>query len=93
MRYKYYEIGKKMRYLETPKPLTEDELKTFLDGNYSFVALTDGTVACVNEDGVIRNLPLNPAIKPDDTEVDIDTGLRGNIIIGKEAHEEFVGID
>lgn len=94
MKYKYFEIGKRTRMIETENPLTTEQLQQYVQGPFEFMSLKNGTTACVNEEGLIMKLPYNPAIKQEDTDVEITFGIRGNVIIGKVAPDgEFVGIE
>lgn len=94
MKYRYFEIGKRTRMIETVQPLTVEELQKYVQGPFEFMALKNGTTACVNEEGMIMKLPYNPAIKQEDTDIDITYGIRGNVIIGRvDIFGEFVGVE
>lgn len=95
MRYKFYEIGKKMKWInsEDNKPLTANQLQSLVGGYFDFFPLLDGTEVCCNDEGVIKRLPVNPVIQQKDTEVELSGGIRGNIIIGRLQDEEFVGVE
>lgn len=94
MIYKFYEVGKKVRDIVADKPLPLEELQKLVGGYIEFAPLNNGHTICVNEEGIIKNLPINFAIKQEDTPVDIDLGLRGNIIEGRVDDEgEFIGVE
>lgn len=94
MKYIFYEIGKPKRYIESEKPLTLEEMQGYVKGFIEFAPLKNGQTICVNEEGIVNNLPYNRAITQEETEVDLGFGLRGNIIVGKlDSEGEFVGIE
>lgn len=80
--------------IESKQPLTLKRLQELVGGDIEFFPLKDGTTACCNENGIIEQLPVNPAITEEDTEADISFGVRGNILIGKVRGDgEFIGVE
>lgn len=94
MKYKFYEIGKQMRLIETSQPFEQKEIETLMKTeDLSFLPLKNGHTICVDGEGVIKNLPYNRTFGEKDTTIDIGDGIRGNILEGKLIQEEFVGFD
>ena len=89
MKYLYYKTDGTHEILHRDSKLEYEELRNLVGGNIEFAQDKDGSEYCINEEGILNNLPPNPFITPMYQEA-----YHGNIVHGMTDEDgEFVGFE
>ena len=94
MKYIYYKTDGTKKTIESKRALTLKKMQKLVGGYIEHLELNNGRCLMINEEGVLKDLPINPHIKQEETWVDRSTyGLRGDVIEGKcDKQGEFIGV-
>lgn len=88
MKYIYLKTDGTKRGIETDTPLSLEDLQELVGGYIEFFEYNDREVGCCNEEGLMKNLPLNPHIT--------DKDILGDVVIGRFEYTDedriFVGV-
>lgn len=89
MIYLYYKTDGTFEKIERDTPLPYEDLSSLVGGLIEFAQDEDGTEYCINETGLIDNLPVNNFITPK-----YQANYHGNIIHGRTNEDgDFVGFE
>lgn len=95
--YKYYKTDGSTEVIKRNKLLSLEEMQELVGGYIEQLALKNGNVIMVNEEGFLKALPNNPHFTQDDVYASLEhTGgyLLGNIIEGRiDKDYEFIGVE
>ena len=90
MKYIYHKVDGTTEEIVRETKLSLEEMQGLVDGYIEFAQLPNGHTLCLNEEGLMNDMPENPAFSYADLGwgPEMPGKLRGNIIEGQDVETE-----